>query len=125
MSIQTSPSNMSAKRPPALTAWLLLTIVSALAAISNALLTKSSVLLTWPRLQSPIFEVFVGAGILSLIGSMTMLFRKRWGFFLSCVSMFAVGIVDLYIGASIHLAAALIMFIVLALLVRKEWRRFT
>lgn len=121
MSDQTSPSRMSAKHPYALTVWLFLIAASTLGGITNALLTQGHLLSRYPRLQSPVFETFVAGGIFALTGSVGLLFRKRTGFLLICISAIIVLAVDLYIGAFAHLCAASVMFAILAVLLKRNW----
>ena len=116
---------MSERRPFALTAWLLLAITSTVVGTSNALLSKEAVLMKLPRLGSPVFEVYVAAGILSIIGSVGMVFWKTWGFILTCFATVVVLTIDLYIDARIHLVAASIVFIILAMLVKNSAHRFS
>jgi len=117
------PARRRPKRPPALTAILLLLAVFNLFGLYLGLSRREYFFTQYPKFTPALWQIYATSPLVSLTAVVALWIWKRWGFWLACASAATVMVIELYTaGGSAHLLRMPVALALLACFLRPVWR---
>ncbi|MCG3157138.1 MAG: hypothetical protein DKINENOH_03769 [bacterium] len=116
------PTRRRPKRPPALTAILLLLAILNLFGLYLGLSRRGDFFTQYPKFTPALWQIYATSPLISLAAVIALWFWRKWGFWLVCVSAAVVMAIEFYTaGWSAHILRVPVALALLALFLRPVW----